>query len=127
MMLRLFTLSLAAAATIAAPAFAAERISNCSYKGKPLFGKVQVVTSFPDLKVKLVESFPDLKVQKVTSFPDRCGKWEIVTSFPDFTVQYVKSFPDFTVKFVEIFTGTEKRVCTGGMRAGVHRAQSQTP
>ncbi|MCA9777349.1 MAG: hypothetical protein KC800_11550, partial [Candidatus Eremiobacteraeota bacterium] len=37
---------------------------------KIVYGKIQVVDSFPDYKVKVVTSFPDLKVQKVTSFPD---------------------------------------------------------
>ena len=66
---------------------------RCTFKGKKLMGKVQVVTSFPDFKVQVVGSFPDLKVKKVTSFPDRCGKWKFVKSFPDFKIKYVKSFP----------------------------------
>lgn len=80
--------------------------SHCSFKGKRLYGKVKVVTSFPDIKVQVVNSFPDLKVQKVTSFPSSCGKWQFVDSFPDFTIQYVSSFPDVKVKFVSSFPGT---------------------
>lgn len=79
--------------------------SSCSFKGKKLYGKVQVVESFPDIKVQIVESFPDLKVQKVTSFPDKCGKWQFVTSFPDIKVQFVTSFPDIKIKYVESFPG----------------------
>jgi hypothetical protein len=45
--------------------------SDCSFKGKKLYGKVQIVNSFPDIKVQVVNSFPDLKVQKVSSFPDK--------------------------------------------------------
>lgn len=78
---------------------------DCSYNGVPLFGKVEVVESFPDFKVKAVTSFPDLRVQKVDSFPDACGKWQIVESFPDFTIQYVESFPDFTIEYVDSFPG----------------------
>lgn len=78
---------------------------SCTYKGKKLKGKVQVVTSFPDFKVQVVSSFPDLKVKKVSSFPDKCGKWKFVKSFPDFKVQFVKSFPDFKIKYVSSFPG----------------------
>lgn len=78
---------------------------SCTFKGKKLFGKVKVVTSFPDFKVKAVESFPDIKVKMVESFPDACGKWQMVESFPDFTIQYVDSFPDFSIKHVESFPG----------------------
>ena len=79
--------------------------SSCKYKGKKLYGKVQVVNSFPDFKVKVVSSFPDLKVKKVSSFPDDCGEWQFVNSFPDFKVQFVDSFPDFTIQYVSSFPG----------------------
>lgn len=70
-----------------------------------LFGKIQIVKSFPDVKVQVVDSFPDLKVQVVKSFPDKPGKWQFVDSFPDYKVQYVNSFPDVKVKFVKSFPG----------------------
>jgi len=79
--------------------------SDCKCKGIPLYGKVKVVSSFPDFKVKVVNSFPDLKVKIVENFPDECGKWKYVESFPDFTIQFVESFPDFTIKYVESFPG----------------------
>ena len=78
---------------------------SCRYKGKKLWGKVKVVTSFPDIKVKIVNSFPDLKVKKVTSFPDKCGKWKFVKSFPDIKIKFVKSFPDIKIKYVRSFPG----------------------
>lgn len=78
---------------------------HCSFKGKPLFDKVQVVKSFPDLKIQVVKSFPDLKVQWVQSFPDACGKWQAVESFPDLKIQYVESFPDLKIQRVESFPG----------------------
>jgi hypothetical protein len=81
--------------------------NDCTYKGFKLYGKVQIVNSFPDIKVQIVSSFPDLKVQRVNSFPDRCGKWQFVNSFPDFKIQYVNSFPDIKVKFVDSFPGAE--------------------
>ncbi|MBM9576296.1 hypothetical protein JWG45_03925 [Leptospira sp. 201903070] len=79
--------------------------SGCTFNGKKLYGKIQIVTSFPDVKVQEVTSFPDLKVQKVTSFPDSCGKWEIVNSFPDTKVQFVTSFPDIKIQYVTSFPG----------------------
>ncbi len=78
---------------------------DCKFNGMKLYGKIQFVTSFPDIKVKIVESFPDLKVTIVESFPDECGKWQIVNSFPDLKVQIVESFPDIKIKFVESFPG----------------------
>jgi len=78
---------------------------DCTFKGRKLYGKFQVVKSFPDLKVQVVTSFPDLKVKKVTSFPDKCGMWQEVTSFPDVKVQFVTSFPDVTIQYVDSFPG----------------------
>lgn len=78
---------------------------ECKFKGMKLYGKIQFVTSFPDIKVKVVDAFPDLKVKIVDSFPDGCGKWQIVDSFPDLKVQIVESFPDIKIKFVESFPG----------------------
>lgn len=78
---------------------------SCMFKNFKLYGNVQVVESFPDIKVQIVESFPDLKVKQVESFPDQCGKWKFVTSFPDFKVQFVTSFPDIKIKYVESFPG----------------------
>lgn len=78
---------------------------SCTYKDFKLYGKVQVVDSFPDLKVKEVDAFADLHVQRVNAFPDACGKWKIVTAFPDLKVQFVNSFSDLEVKFVDAFPG----------------------
>lgn len=78
---------------------------NCTFNGFPLYGKVKIVESFPDIKVQIVDSFPDLKVRLVNSFPDDCGKWQIVESFPDVKIKIVDSFPDIKIKFVESFPG----------------------
>ncbi len=78
---------------------------SCSFNGKPLYGKIQEVSSFPDVKVQVVSSFPDVKVKKVSSFPDSCGKWQMVTSFPDTKVQFVTSFPDVKIQYVDSFPG----------------------
>lgn len=79
----------------------------CSCNGIELYGRVQFVESFPDLKIQLVESFPDIRVQFVDSFANDCGEWQIVESFPDFKVQVVESFPDLKVKLVDAFPGME--------------------
>ena len=78
---------------------------DCKFNGMKLYGKIQFVTSFPDIKIEVVESFPDIKVKIVDAFPDDCGKWQIVTSFPDLKVQIVESFPDIKIKFVDSFPG----------------------
>jgi|GEM_PF-231590 len=78
---------------------------NCTFNGFPLYGKVKIVESFPDIKVQIVDAFPDLKVKLVNSFPDDCGKWQIVESFPDVKIKIVDSFPDIKIKFVESFPG----------------------
>lgn len=72
-----------------------------------IYGKIQIVKSFPDYRVEVVDSFPDLKVQVVNSFPDKPGKWQMVNSFPDFKIQLVDSFPDFKIKYVSSFPGKE--------------------
>lgn len=93
----------ALAATGAGPA------SALAAKGKPsprsVFGKIQFVESFPDVKVEVVDAFADLDVQIVDSFPDRPGRWQIVDAFPDFKVQVVSSFADFKIRFVTAFPG----------------------
>jgi hypothetical protein len=90
----------------AAPGVAKEKVGkDCSFHGKKLYGKVQIVENFPDLKVKVVQSFPDLKVHWVKSFPDQCGKWQAVESFPDLKIQFVENFPDLKIQFVESFPG----------------------
>ncbi len=84
----------------------AEEVSpQCALKGIKLFGKVQVVESFPDFKVQIVTSFPDLRVETVSSFANECGEWIFVDNFPDFKIQYIDSFPDFKIQMVTSFPG----------------------
>lgn len=79
--------------------------ANCTYKGKKLYGRVQIVENFPDIKVKIVSDFPNLQVKQVTAFASRCGEWQIVESFPDIRVQIVDAFPDIQIRFVDAFPG----------------------
>jgi hypothetical protein len=74
---------------------------ECTFKGIPLYGKVKVVTAFPDIKVEVVTAFPDLQVKVKQSFPDKCGEWMFVESFPDFTIEYVESFPDISIEYID--------------------------
>lgn len=76
-----------------------DKITDCTYKGKKLYGRVKVVESFADFKVKVVDAFPDIEVKACTAFANHCGEWIFVDDFPDFTIQYVDAFPDFTIKF----------------------------
>ena len=100
--IRLIALGGLAAIAGTSPAAA---LSACEWNGIPLHGKVEVVTSFPDIKVQEVSSFGDLKVQYVSGFADDCGEWEIVSSFGDFKIQYVDSFPDIKIEVVSSFPG----------------------
>jgi len=79
--------------------------SDCSFNGIKLYGKVQVVDAFPDIKVQIVDAFPDLKVKVVDAFPDECGKWQMVDAFPDFKIQFVDAFPDIKIQYVDAFPG----------------------
>ena len=72
-----------------------------------LFGKIQFVDNFPDVKVKIVNSFPDIKVKKVKNFADKPGLWQIVDNFPDYKVQIVDHFPDYKVEYVKHFPGCD--------------------
>jgi len=104
----LFLACVAASLAGAQPALAAEKFDQaaCTFKGKKLYGKIQEVGAFPDVKVQVVSAFPDVRVQKVNAFPDACGKWQMVTSFPDTRVQFVTAFPDVKVQYVDAFPGT---------------------
>ncbi len=103
--------TIAMAMTLAAPARHAEAADppfdkkSCTNKGRKLYGKIQIVTSFPDVKVQEVMAFPDVKVEKVKAFPNQCGQWQIVNAFPDTKVQIVTSFPDVKVQYVTAFPG----------------------
>lgn len=82
--------------------------AECSLNNHRLYGRVQVVDSFPDLKVQVVNAFPDLKVKVVESNPTKCGEWKIVSNFPDLKIQFVNSFPDLKIQYVESFPGLIK-------------------
>ncbi|MEL6346825.1 MAG: hypothetical protein AAFV53_27175 [Myxococcota bacterium] len=78
---------------------------DCTLKGHKLYGNIQVVDSFPDLRVQVVTSFPDLRVRKMQSFADSCGEWRMVDTFADLRIQFVTSFPDLQIEYVDSFPG----------------------
>ncbi|WP_348539832.1 MULTISPECIES: hypothetical protein [Spirulina sp. CCY15215] len=106
-MIEIGAIALTVLFTPSALADAAINPQTCTYRGKKLYGKVQIVENFPDFKVEVVTSFPDLKIKPVTSFPDDCGEWQFVEHFPDFKIKFVDSFPDIKIQFVESFPGVD--------------------
>ena len=80
-------------------------LSGCTFNGKNLYGRVKIVSYFPDVTVKMASYFADLRVQKVDMFASSCGRWQFVDNFPDFTIKFVDYFPDITIKFVDMFPG----------------------
>lgn len=91
--------------SIARPLPSKSKITYCTFNGINLYGKVQVVDAFPDIKVQVVDAFPDLRVQVVDAFPDQCGRWQFVDAFPDFKIQFVDAFPDLKIQYVDAFPG----------------------
>jgi hypothetical protein len=80
---------------------------DCTFEGMNLWGKIQFVDHFPDIKIQFVDHFPDIKVKYVDHFPDRCGLWQVVEHFPDIKIQVVEHFPDIKVQVVDHFPGVE--------------------
>ncbi|KHT34633.1 hypothetical protein [Pectobacterium carotovorum] len=74
-----------------------------------VYGRIQIVDSFPDYRVQIVSAHERLRVQEVTAFANRAGEWEIVDSFPDFKIQIVDIHPDFKVRLIEHFPGPSRR------------------
>jgi hypothetical protein len=72
-----------------------------------LYGKIQFVDHFPDVKVQIVDHFPDIKIKKVNNFPNKPGLWKIVDHFPDYKVQIVDHFPDYKIEYVKHFPGCD--------------------
>ena len=72
-----------------------------------LYGKIQIVDAFPDVKIQKVDAFPDIKVKWVNAFADDPGEWQKVDAFPDYKVQFVDAFPDYKIKEVDAFPGCD--------------------
>jgi len=79
--------------------------ARCEVNGHRLAGRVEVVSSFADVKVREVSGVADLRVRKVDAFPKACGEWQFVDSLPDFTIQFVDTFEDVSIRYVDAFPG----------------------
>ncbi len=77
-----------------------DKITDCTYKGKKLHGRVRVVDFNPDFKVKIVDANEDLKVRVRDGVTSACGEWIFTDGVADFTVQFVDALPDFTIRIV---------------------------
>lgn len=78
---------------------------SCSWNGIDLYGKVEFVSSYADIKIQYVSSYGDIKVQMVDSYANECGKWQKVSSMGDFKVQVVDSYADIKVQLVDSYPG----------------------
>jgi hypothetical protein len=77
-----------------------DKITDCTYKGKKLHGRVRVVDFNPDFKVRIVDANEDLKVRVRDGVASLCGDWVFTNGVADFTVQFVDFNPDFTIRIV---------------------------
>ncbi|MDD4848938.1 MAG: hypothetical protein PHR53_09300 [Bacteroidales bacterium] len=78
---------------------------NCTFRGIPLYGRVQVVEYGEDFKVRVVVYGEDIRIEKVSSHPNDCGEWEFVDTFPDFKIRFVEHDEDLKIIFVNTFPG----------------------
>lgn len=78
---------------------------TCTFKGKRLYGQVQVVDCCADFKVKIVDCCADLDVQVVNCCASKCGEWQFVNCCADFTVEFVNCCADFEIKMVNCCPG----------------------
>ena len=75
--------------------------SDCTCKGIPLYGNVEVVNAGATFKVRIENSgFANLEVRTTIGSPSRCGEWRFVQGGADFTIEYVIGFEDFTIRFL---------------------------
>jgi hypothetical protein len=94
-----------ASGTTSSSSSSTSKLAGCRFKGKKLYGKIQIVDFLPDIKVQVVDFLPDLKVQVVDFLPTSCGKWEFVDFLPDLKVQFVDFLPDIKIQYVDFLPG----------------------
>ncbi len=78
----------------------APQVRSGAPQAQQVFGRIQVVDHFPDVRVRVVQGIADMEVRVVDAFPNRQGRWQFVDHFPDFRVQFVQHHADFTVRLV---------------------------
>jgi hypothetical protein len=79
--------------------------NDCTCKGIPLKGRVEVVNVGADFKVEVVNIGADLKVEVRTYGANKCGEWEFVNVGADFKVEFVNVGADFKIEYVNIAPG----------------------
>jgi hypothetical protein len=65
--------------------------SDCTNKGKKLFGLVQIVDTGEDLTIQNVPTGEDLRIEVVRTNPARCGQWLFVNTGANLKVQFVNN------------------------------------
>lgn len=80
--------------------------SDCTFRGKKLFGTVRAVQAFGMFKVRISQT-PNLRVETVKHNPFRCGEWRMVQAGEDFTIEFVQAGEDFTIEFVNMSPGLQ--------------------
>jgi hypothetical protein len=76
-------------------------IENCTFKGKPLWGRVRVVDNAEDIKVKIVDNAEDVRVRIVENAPFRCGQWQFVENAEVIKIRFVDNAEDIKIRFVD--------------------------
>ncbi len=79
--------------------------SDCTLKGKKLWGKVKIVTFGEHLKVKPVDFGENLKVRFRDFSPGKCGQWQIVSFGEDLKIRFVDYGEDLKIRIVEYGEG----------------------
>jgi len=78
-----------------------DKITDCMYNGKKLYGRVKVVSAHADFRVEVVDVGEDLRVRRVNGIASACGEWEFTDGIADFTIEYVTVGSDFRIRFVD--------------------------
>jgi hypothetical protein len=81
--------------------------NDCTYNGHKLYGRVEYVQHFEDIRVKVVKDFADLDVKIVNRPATQCGEWQMVDKDPDLRVKIVQNGEDIRIKYVSDFPGKE--------------------
>lgn len=79
--------------------------SDCTFKGKKLFGNVQIVDIGEDVTIQNVNTNEDLKIEVVKTGAFRCGQWLFVNTGADLKVKFVHTNADIHIQFVNTAPG----------------------
>jgi hypothetical protein len=75
--------------------------SDCSFKGKKLYGRVRIVEANEDIRVRVVTANEEFRVfLNPITWQDRCGEWHYVTANENLKIRFVEANEDFRIRFV---------------------------